>query len=462
MSKDVNKDFNVFNEDSSKLGITQDYNAENRAELWDSAKGKADFKEKAFGEKQTMKDDITSNVLHKSQKAAKNKYHQKNDEGEIVSTAWADHAAETDHINAIKDVHDKAKHNPFLTDQDFKEVVNSESNYRVIPKSLNASKGEKSDWQVIADFDNDVTLKGRAKMAGEKIRADTAMHANFAIRTAKNAGGEFTKGAADSVVDNVIPLTITAIENMVEAAQGEKSFGEAVKDTGKTVVDIAVVGGVDKLMEYIPGSSEIAAISQVAMIVKDSAVRYVNGEISEKEFLEEIGTEGTVMVAQMLGGSIGQELGMFIGAALGTVIAPGAGTAIGTVVGRQVGEFLGSLIATAACSAILTAKDILKHIDDYKLKESEFARLANNAISEIDNQRDKLKAIIDKDDEKWKSTVDESFEIIYNGLMGTDNMDDSFTEITRGLDKIMSMFGSHAMFHSVEEYDAEIDDVLII
>ena len=118
---------------NSNLGITQEYNKENRDKLWDSTKGKAEYKDNQFGDKQTYNDPITGKILHKSQKASQNKYHMRNEDGELVSSKWAEHSAETDHVNALKDVHDRVKHNPFLTDDDFKEIMNSTSS---IPSAL--------------------------------------------------------------------------------------------------------------------------------------------------------------------------------------------------------------------------------------------------------------------------------------------------------------------------------------
>lgn len=41
-------------EKKENLGITQEYNRENRAELWDSARAKEEYKQSAFNGKQTM------------------------------------------------------------------------------------------------------------------------------------------------------------------------------------------------------------------------------------------------------------------------------------------------------------------------------------------------------------------------------------------------------------------------
>ena len=59
---------------NSELGITQEYNKANRDRLWASQKGKANFKEKQFGDRNTYEDAVSGKTLHKSQNAAQNKY----------------------------------------------------------------------------------------------------------------------------------------------------------------------------------------------------------------------------------------------------------------------------------------------------------------------------------------------------------------------------------------------------
>ena len=71
------------------------------------------------------------------------------------------------------------KYNPFLTDEDFKEIVNSDENYRLLSKKDNASKGEKSDLKIILDKDNELSLDGRAQMLKEKVQADVALSSNL-------------------------------------------------------------------------------------------------------------------------------------------------------------------------------------------------------------------------------------------------------------------------------------------
>ncbi len=153
-----------------ELGVTQDYDRSN----YDSTNAKREYKEKVFGDSAIITDSTTGEVLHKSQNAAQKKYHMKNASGENVSKKWAKHTAETDHINSLKSIHDKAKHNPFLSDDDVQEIANHDVNLRILPKSWNASKCKKSDIEIILDADNGLSLKGRAHLAKEKLKSDSA------------------------------------------------------------------------------------------------------------------------------------------------------------------------------------------------------------------------------------------------------------------------------------------------
>lgn len=455
---------------NKKLGITQEYNKENRDKLWDSQKGKTEYKEKIFENRQTYHDPISGEVLHKSQKAAQNKYHMKNKQGENVSSTWANHSAETDHINALKDVHNIAKHNPFLTDADFKEVMNSEENYRILPKSLNTAKGDKSDWQLIADKDSDISLEGKLYMAKEKVIADVTLQSKFATKTAQNIGNEFVSGATDTLVNSVIPLTAEAVRKMIHAAQGKQSLEEAASDIGKAAVNVAVAGGVNKLLadvisaqtnsnqskilNNIVNSGEFSKIIAVATIVQESAAKYINGEITGEEFVEEVGEKGISMVAGMIGGQVGQEIGGIIGAIIGSAVLPGAGTVSGYVAGEAIGRVLGTIITTVACSAIVSFFHTSKHLEDYKLKDYQIRKLESEALKEIEKQRNEFHHIVEHQYKIWDDTIMNNFnQIITCACKETFNLQG----VTSGLANILSLFGKDVAFKNLTEYESQLD-----
>lgn len=485
MSEDNNKKVldatvfaaNVSQSANSELGITQEYNKENRDKLWDSQSRKTEFKEKQFNGKNTYEDSISGKTLHKNQNAAQNKYHMRNEAGEVVSSKWAEHSAETDHINALKDLHEKHKENPFLSDKDFKEIVNSDENYRILSKSLNTSKGDKSDWQMIFDKNSELTFEGRTQMAKEKIKSDVALTTKFAARTGKNIGTEFASGAKDTLSNSVIPLTVEAVSKLIKVAQGEESLGDAAKDMAKTTMSVAVAGGSNRVvidmvttkfansssvvLKNIAGSNQVGQIVAVALIVQESALQYINGDIDGKEFIQQVGIKGTTMVAGMIGGQVGKEIGAIIGGAIGTALIPipGAGTGVGMVAGEVIGQILGTIITTVACGTIATAINVMKHMDDYKKIADQFDRISSDAIKEIENQRLHFKKIIEEEYHIRKKEINEGFEqILVNSFEECCNVQG----INSGIDQVLSAFGKSVRFESVEEYKLQLDKPLII
>lgn len=462
----------VYQEANKELGITQEYNADNRANLWDSTKDKAEYKEKVFGDKQTYEDKISGNTLHKSQQAAQNKYHMKNKDGKNISKEWAKHSSETDHINALKDVHDVAKHNPFLSDADFKEIMNSEENYRILSKSANAAKGDKSDWELVFDKDNGITSEGRKQIVKEKIKSDVVLQGKFTARTVKNVGAEFATGAKDTLVNSAIPITTEAVRKMIQVAQGKQSVTEAAKDMGKVAVDVAVTGGTNQvlitaltntmansksaLLKKIASSNEVGQIIAVATIVKESAVKYINGEIDGEKFIDEVGEKGATMVAGMIGGKVGKEIGGLLGLSMGMVSGLG-GAAVGCVVGETIGQILGTVITTIACSSIIAVYNTAKNLDGYKLKEKQVKRLEADALKEMSNQREKFGKIISRENKKMESEIQEGFDLIVSNACKEEY---SLEGVTEGLDKVLAVFGKSVKFKNLDEYEAQLDSTL--
>lgn len=455
---------------NENLGITQEYNKENRDKLWDSTKSKREYKDKIFGEKNTYEDPISGKTLHKSQKAAQQKYHMKNQDGENVSAKWAEHSAETDHVVALKDAHDTAKNNPFLSDDDFKEIMNTDENYRLLSKSMNASKGDKSDIK-----NSSLSVQGKLEDAKGKAKADVALQAQFAARTVKNMAGEFVSGAADTLAATAIPLTVESVRKMVEVANGEKTFGDAAKEMGKVVVETSVVGGTNKLLVHavttqflnstnpmLRNLAECGGVPQIiatTVIIKESAMRYINGEIDGQEFVEEVGEKGTHMVAGMIGGAVGKEIGFWFGAAMGTAILPGAGTVAGAVAGEVIGNILGTIITTVACSAIISAYRISKTVDDYKIKERQMRRLEAEAVREMENQRNIFKSIVEKENKERDRQVMEGFDELLGCACETTF---DINGVIEGLDKVMAVFGKSVRFHTIGEFEAQLSQSLKI
>lgn len=212
------------------------------------------------------------------------------------------------------------------------------------------------------------------------------------------------------------------------------------------------------LFQKIASSGQIGQITAVALIVADSAERYLNGEIDGREFVAEIGEKGTMMVAGMIGGEIGSEIGTFLGLA--------AGGLVGAAAGKVIGKVLGTVITTAACSGIIlvssAVKDIretAKHLDDYRKKERELAMIRTEALAEMERQREKFRAICAEEFGRWDETFAEGFDrIMESACEGVY----SAKGVAEGLDEILRIFGRSVRFGTVEEYEAQLDSALVL
>ncbi len=460
-------------EANQNLGITQEYNAENRQKLWDSTKAKSDYKDMVFAGKETYLDPISGNVLHKSQSAAQKKYHMRNADGEIVSHKFAQHTANTDHVNSLKATHQNAKHNPFLTDDDFKEIMNAKENYRILSQKDNASKGEKSDYAFILDKDKNISSSGKKKIAEQKVRSDIYLQGAFAARTAQNVGSEFVSGAKTNLRNSAAVLGVQGLRSLADAKKEDRDLQEVIQEFSQTVLDTAVTGGKDRLLldvvnhkllnsknkflQEIAQKNELAQILAMSACVKDSLIRYLDSEIDMKEFLGEVSEKGTMMVVGMLGGELGKDIGMFVGGMIGTLICPGAGTVNGILVGEVVGEVLGVVITTITCNAISTVCNTLRGLDDYKKKAAKIRQLEREALAEMKNQQEDFCDFVQNENRKWDETVQRGLDAIL--LNACETMYD-LEGVTKGLDQVLSLFGKSVAYKSIEEYEANLDQVL--
>lgn len=420
-------------------GITKEYNSDNRNKLWDSARDKKEFRASIFKDGKIYDDPISGQKLHSTQKAAQNKYHMKNQFGENSSTSWAKHSPETDHIVPLKEIHNRVKGNPFLSDADFKEIANNSDNYRVTSKSFNTSKGKKSDLVIAFDKDTEISIEGRAKLVKEKIGAEASLTTRLTARTIRNVGTEFAEGAVFSLEASAVPLLVEGVSNLCKVANGEKEYSEAAKDMGKLTLSVAATGGtirvvstgVNNLMKNsgkevlrkFANSNQLMQVVTVSFIIKDSVIKYVNGEIDGKQFFEEIGEKGVGMLTGAIGAIAGQAL----------IPIPIVGAAIG------------SLIVSTVCLDLYKS---IKTVNEFKKTESTVSKIASEALAEMNRQQAVLKQLIKEEYLEWDEHFKKGYEMIYSGTIN-----DSPDTINQGLSCILSVFSKEVAFKSQKKFD---------
>lgn len=399
---------------SESLGITSEYTG-NRQELWDSTKSKNDYRDSVFGDKKTIIDD-DNNILHKSHSAAKKKYHQKNASGENISVEWAKHAAEVDHRVSLESLHKRAKLNPFLTDNDLKEVANCPENYQILSKSENASKGA---------------------INSADLKTHTALHNKFAKKTVNNVSSELAEGATDNLKNASISIIVESLNKLLIE---NESIEDTLKYAGKSVVNTAIVGGTQRLLvdtaktifvnsgnEVLNNIVQMNAVGQcvvLASAIGKSAYRYLNGEITTEQLADEI----------LLNGSI-------IG--------------ISTIIGAAIPiPLLTPIITCVAVHVMGICHQTMIHLNDYKKKENIIKNLEQEALSEIKTQRKRFNELVNEVLDEWDTTVRNGMDEIFSNAID-ENF--NFENIINGLDKILSLFGESSKFHSIEEWESQLD-----
>lgn len=412
----------------SQLGISQEYDRK----IYDNPYKLRKTKKKFFDGKKTDIDYYTGNVLNADSNAAHRKYGRK---------AAQKHRGSVDHIVSLKKFHGKAKMNPFLTDADIKEIANSDFNYRVTNFHLNTQKGKKGNIEIALDPRTDVNMIGRAKLVGDQAYAETRLGIASTIATGKNVGMVFSKGALEATGGAVIPLTIASVQNLCLIAQGEKDLKAATEDMAKLTTSIIVVGGTEKvvitgvnsimrnsgneILKSVGTSNMVGEVVIVAYMIKDSTIRFINGEIDCAQYFSEFSQKGGELISNAIGALAGQVL----------IPIP------------MIGAFVGSLIASVACSGIYVYLQSAKATYDEE-RLNVISAIASEALTEMQRQRDILKTIIQAENEKWDISCNQGFEKILAGTICND-----VSAISSGLSDIMNLFGKSVRFKSSSDFD---------
>ncbi len=461
---------------------------------------KDSYKNRRFNYKKSLKDDYTGERIFYGNSMESTNKHPLNK------------TADVDHITPISVV--KKRYKDLTLEQQRKLANNQKYNYAMTNSELNRNsrtgKNALENHEYLAKKVGNMTnavinrdyseatkvakdlsnksgrmltseVKSRAGMAIEasSMRIDNTVH-NIKEAMQEN-GMQITStsetvalGAKEALENSVVFLTAESVRQLCLVANGDKKLDEAVSDIGSVTIDVALTQGVNQVIKIsnneillkIAGSNEIKQIINVALIVKDTAIAYINGEINEKEFISQVGQKGTVMVTGMIGGKIGGDIGVIIGSISGTAALPGFGTAGGAIAGKIIGEVFGTIITTIACSAIITVLNATKtvfntskHINDYKLKENQIKKIESDALNEMSNQRNKLREIFVKEYSYWDDEIQGGFDMI---MVNACQQTYSIQGVTEGIDRILSIFDKKVAFNSINEWEAQVGSKLVL
>jgi hypothetical protein len=405
-------------------------------------------RQRFFGDKETARDTYSGEVLHRSTKAAVNKY------GDAKYTT---HASAVDHTIPVERARPTLERLG-LSEEEMKRALNGKRNLRVISRQLNSQKGDRFDFELLFDRRVKLPPHAKARMVGETVTAGAEVvgktaailaekHGGQLVRTAGGAvaraaakvGSEFTSGAVDTLRAGAIPLMVEGVRNLCLVAQGEKDFETAAKEMGKLTVEVAAAGGTvqvlssgvksalesssNSVLKGLANSNQVTQVITIALVVKDSVVRYVNGEIDGEQFFREIGEKGVGLVSGMMGAAIGQAL----------IPIP------------VVGATIGSMIISCACTEIYRA---YQSLGEHEKRLARVSALAAEALAEMERQRTLLRQIVADHFARWDGQVQLGFDELYSATLKND-----VEGIAQGLDWVLQVVGGNVKFKTLGEFD---------
>lgn len=376
---------------TSKSSIKTDYNSRRDRKYYDDqAKRDRIRDEEIFQDKKTAIDPYTGNLLHKNKDAAKSKY------GKQKTTL---HIGQTDHTIPIDRVYKAVQVNPYLSAEQTKNIVNITQNYVFTNAHFNTSKKNLTNIEYIkktradlSDLDlirisitnteklstrhsegKDISDRQVQIMLKKDFEARVAISAAYLKETSIGIAREATDGAISATRYEAIFSGYRHLNNLLN---GEEDYDEAVLGTitelGNAVVQGATTSVMKKGIEQTALQGMYTLDSDFATLISDNFLdntdfmkyvatakqigstvyRYIQGDMSLEELVEETAREGSGLATMNLLGQGFAIAGRLIGKALGNVcflgslIAGEIGGQLGEMTGRFVGEFVGYCVGT--------------------------------------------------------------------------------------------------------------------
>lgn len=214
-------------------------------------------------------------------------------------------------------------------------------------------------------------------------------------------------GINEAVNSALFAAAFSTAINIHSVINNEKSTKEAVKEIIYDTASAAVLGyATGAIMENLNiERSDASLLVNATVQISKKVLSYVNGEIDEKQLLNDV-TETIVCSAAA-----------HIGKIIGDAIIPG--------IGGFVGQYIGEMITTAVCVEVMST---IKFSKEFDKQNSKIISLYRSAEAEIRASQERLKYIIQRENIELLNTINRGFDEIALGIQN-----DSHDQIFRGL-----------------------------
>lgn len=408
--------------------------------LYDDGAAKRLAKDKLFSDGKTVKDPYTGKKLLLRKQDAKAQF------GEH----WQEHLAESDHVVPVHKVYEEYKDDPWLTNDDLKEAINSDENIQVVNRKYNNAKRDRTQKEFVEDKqyrkDKNVKLskKSAAKALKDGEKAQAHIERTLAVKKVKNVATEFHASGTNAAY-NAMGMTaaMVSMDNIVAVLKGEKDAKEAIKDvtiaTGKSAAVGYVTGGSlsvvarslssssSPLVKSLVQSSVPGKVVGAVMATGDVLYRYAKGEISTVECIGQLGQRGVSTVTTGYAMAAGQAL----------IPIPFVGAAVGAMVG-------------AAFSGAIW-NGLQKIIGGTEVAEAEYLRAkaeADAAIARMRQERANFIAATNQLFAERAQAINAGFDTYCAA-----SIDNDFNQMAMGLNQIAASFGRDIGIHNFDDFD---------
>ncbi len=403
---------------------------------------KETFKEEFFKSNKEVVDLYTEKELVINQKIAKANYGEED---------WAKHSAETDHIVPLEEIYNSHKNDKWITDADIKDVANKDENYEVISKSINSSKGAKTNEEFVNSVDEKHAISDKNKEAaierGKKANnyIESSLNSKATkniIKTGHTAGINSMSSAGTSA------LAASGILNLISYTKGDISGKEAIKNTvndtiksgatgyalgsSLTVISHSLSDSSSKFIQALVKSNVPGRIVTAVMMTGNTLKRYANNEITTQECIMEIGEKGINC------------------ATIGYVMAAGQTLIPIPIIGATIGALIGSVVISKYSNSI---KETLKNKELEHQKRLKLIEEYQKSEKQAKEFKEELEEYLKSYFKEYQDCFDEAlFDIRYSFQNGDAD------GVIAGANKITEKLGGKVKYNTVEEFKNFLKD----
>lgn len=214
--------------------------------------------------------------------------------------------ANVDHIVPLDKIKNSYKNTAFLKTSDLKKVANRDYNLALTSERLNKSKGGLTNLEYVEKHKDTLDPQTAKRMVDAHKTADKNIKSQVHRAQFNNAKGDFKDAANNNALRNVVPLCWSVISNIVDMANGKKTYKDVLNDIGQSawfVVKDSVKAGAYQLL--VNGSEKIAAASEYMVptvglfcIFSDDVLNFINGNIDSETCFNSVVTKAGRVAAQ--------------------------------------------------------------------------------------------------------------------------------------------------------------------